>query len=110
MTSDEEYEQERRFHQAVSEGLVPKLEGSAIAMVAAPFTDEEHPYDVQFAVQLGLMILMDKPIIAVVGPGQTISKKLELVADKIVHADIASDSGARLLAEAAADMTKELGL
>jgi hypothetical protein len=110
MSSDEEYEQERKFHQAISEGLVPKLDASAVAMVVAPYTDEDHPHDVNFAVQLGLMILMDKPIIVVVGPGMTISKKLELVADKIVHVDITSDDGAKLIAEAAADLTRELGL
>lgn len=110
MTSDEEYEEERRFHQAVSEGLIPKLDGSAVAMVVAPLTDENHPYDVNFAVQLGLMVLMDKPIIAVVAPGQEISRKLEMVADKIVHVDIRAEGGAQLVAEAAADMTHELGL
>lgn len=110
MTTDEEYEEERRFHQAVSEGLIPKLDGSAVGMVVAPLTDEDHPYDVNFAVQLGLMILMDKPIITVVSPDREISRKLELVSDKVVHADIRSADGPRLVAEAAADMTNELGL
>lgn len=104
-----EYEDERAFHKIVNEGLVPRLEQSGAALVSAPYTDRDNPYDIRFAVELGLMILMDKPIITVQAPGATLSKKLELVSDKIVHADITTEEGQRLLTEAVEDMTKEHG-
>lgn len=107
---ERDYDELREFRQVVSEGLVPKLEDSAFSAVIAPYTtDENHKYDIKFAVELGLMILMDKPIITIQAPGAAISKKLALVSDKIVHADIDTESGQELLREAIADMQKEVG-
>ena len=94
---------EREFHKAVLEGLVPKVEGSNFCVAICP-QSEESMIDPKFCTELGVMIQLDKPIIAIVGPGGTISKKLELVADKIVHADIATDAGQALLMEAITDM------
>jgi hypothetical protein len=95
------YEEERAFQQAVTEGLVPKLMNSRVCVSLAPAVDQ---LDAKFATELGAMIMLDKPIIVVVRPGLTISKKLELVADKVVHADIATDAGRELLTEAITDM------
>ena len=102
---EKDYDDMREFRQVVSEGLVPRLEDSTVSVVIAPYTtDENHQYDIKFAVELGLMILMDKPILTVQHPGTTVSKKLELVSDKIVHADIGTPEGHALLEEAMRDM------
>ncbi len=42
------------------------------------------PADMKFAVELGLSIMLDKPFIAVVAPGQEVPAKLRAVADRIV--------------------------
>lgn len=101
------YEEERAFQQAVTEGLVPKVMDSAVCISLAP---SENSLDAKFCVELGVMIMLNKPIIAVARPGDEIPPKLALVADKIVHADIATPEGQSLLHEAIEDMYLELGL
>ncbi len=103
------YEEDRAFQQAVTEGLVPKMEGSQFAIALCP-TEGPHKVDAKFAVELGVMIMLDKPIIAVVNPGTPVPKKLELVADKIVHIDIQDDRASELIMEAVRDLEKEQGL
>lgn len=68
------------FVKDVTDELIPKIDGSAIAVTLVP----KGPTDVKFAVELGFMIMMDKPIIAVVAPGVRVPDKLRAVADAIV--------------------------
>lgn len=63
--------------------LVPKIEGSSVAVSLVP-QDEG---DVKFAVELGLSIMLDKPIILAVHPGQRIPDHLVRAADEIVELD-----------------------
>jgi hypothetical protein len=58
------------------------IEGSAVGVSIVP-TDPDG-VDVKFAVELGLMIMMDKPICLVVQPGTEIPAHLKRVADEIV--------------------------
>lgn len=57
------------------------IEGSRLTVSLVP----QGPADIKFAVELGLSIMLDKPIIAVVEPGQEIPGKLRAVADRIVE-------------------------
>jgi hypothetical protein len=59
-------------------------------------------------VELGLSILLDKPIIAVVKPGTRVPNKLVLVADRIVEGDITTPTGQQRLAVALRDTMREL--
>jgi len=43
------------------------------------------PLDAKFAMELGLAIILDKPILAVVTPGATVPRKLRQVADEVVQ-------------------------
>jgi hypothetical protein len=65
----------------VKRELVPKLEDSACTISLVP----EGETDVKFAVELGLSIMLDKPIILVVRPGTKVPAKLALVAADIVE-------------------------
>ena len=65
--------------------LVPMIEGSSIGLSIVP-TDPEK-VDIKFAVELGLMIMLDKPIIMVIRPNQVLPEKLRKVADDIVVHD-----------------------
>lgn len=87
------------------EELYPKLDSSAFVMSLCP-TDGKP--DVKFSVELGMSIMLDKPIVAVVMPGVPMPKKLEMVADHILVVDIRTPSGQRMLTEAISDIMKEL--
>lgn len=79
----------------VERNLVPQITNSGASIALVP----KGPVDVEFATQLGFMVTMDKPIIAVVAPGSKPSKKLVLVADAIVELDMDDpDMAARLAA------------
>lgn len=63
------------------ENLIPKIDGSAATISLVP--DGEG--DIKFAVELGLSIMLNKPIIAVVIDNRKLPDKLVQVADTIVH-------------------------
>lgn len=92
---DEQREAWDSFVAHVRRDTVEKMLSSAFVMSIVP----DKP-DVKFAVELGLSIMMDKPIIAVVLPGVEVPKKLLLVADYVVEADIDTEQGRRVMAEA----------
>lgn len=61
--------------------LIPKLRESALTVSLVPSGQT----DVKFAVELGLTIMLDKPIILAVAPGVTVPPKLAQIADEIVE-------------------------
>lgn len=73
-----------RWMKRAETDLVPKLRGSRISASLVP---EEGKTDFKFAVELGLSIMMDKPIIAMVQPGQVLPDHMIRVADAIVELD-----------------------
>ena len=79
------------FVAQVREHTVKQIEGSAAVMQIAP-GDEP---DIKVAVELGLSILMDKPLIIVALPGRPINDRLARIADEIVYADIDTENGKR---------------
>lgn len=60
--------------------LIPMLEDSAVGLI---LTSRGEP-DVKQSLEIGMMVLMDKPILIIADPGQEIPKKLRLIADSIV--------------------------
>lgn len=85
------------FVQHVRHGTIAKIAGSDACISIVPDSDE---LDIKFAVELGLMIMMDKPIIVFAHPERPIPDHLRRVADEIVVADIDLEEGQRLLKEA----------
>lgn len=71
------------YAEHVINDLVPKIRGSAATVSLVP----KGKTDVKFAVELGLSIMLDKPIIAVVAPGTRVPAKLIKVADAIVECE-----------------------
>lgn len=102
MSNPFDSEEWREFVAAVRTDAVEKIAGSAAMISIVP----EGEYDVKFAVELGLGIMMDKPLIILVQPGAKIPEKLRLVADEVVEADIDLQEGRDKLGEA----LKRLGL
>lgn len=92
----------KAYEAHVHEALVPKLERSAISLSVVP-----HKTDVKYAIELGLSIMLDKPIIAIVRPDIDMPEKLRKVADRIVEGDINTPEGKRELAEAMDELFEE---
>ena len=65
--------------------LVPMMQGSNICMSIPPVDPKN--VDVKFAVELGLMIMLDKPMLAVCRIGTELPAKLRRVCDEIVFGD-----------------------
>jgi hypothetical protein len=65
--------------------LIPKLAGSAVVLVIAP--DIGGKLDIQFALQIGASILMEKPLLVVMPKGREPPPKLMRVADRIIFLD-----------------------
>lgn len=73
--------------------LVPMIDRSAASVSLVPSGEA----DIKFAVELGLSIMLDKPIILAVIPGRSVPEHLARVADEIVEVDPASPlAGARI--------------
>lgn len=85
----------RKYARSAREELVPKLEESAVTVSLYNGT-----LDPKLAIETGYMVLMDKPIIAVVTPGAKVPRKLALVADEIVELSIDDPSFQARLAAA----------
>ena len=68
------------------ETLVPKIEGTSLFVSITPASPEK--VDIKFAVELGLAIMYDKPILSVIQPGTKIPEKLARVVDRFVELDI----------------------
>jgi hypothetical protein len=74
----------RQYASRALEDLVPKMAESAITVSLVP----EGETDIKFALELGLAIMLDKPILAVVRPGSKVPERLVRAADLIVEVDM----------------------
>lgn len=71
------------FERRVNEELLPVMKGSSMIVSIIP----RNGIDVKFAVELGISVMLDKPIIAVVQAGAKIPEKLSRVVDEFVELD-----------------------
>jgi hypothetical protein len=63
------------------------MDDSAFCVSIVPRKPENYD-DIKWCIELGMMIMLDKPIIAVVHPGTEVPSKLVLVADAIIEMDL----------------------
>lgn len=97
------------FARAVKNELVPQLQGSAITI--SLFPTNPSTLDVKYAVELAFSILLDKPLILLISPGQLIPDHLVRVADRIVEYDRGDLAGSQVRLKAAISETQhELGI
>lgn len=75
------YPEAKAFLAAAARDLPGKIGGSAMCISLVP----DGEIDPKFAVELGYMIMLDRPIIAVVVPGATIGEKFAKVVDRFVE-------------------------
>lgn len=86
----------QRYAKQAREKLAPMIKDSAITVSVYSGGDP----DPRMAIELGYMILLDKPIIAVVTPGAEVPGKLAIVADEIVELALDDPSFATRLQDA----------
>jgi hypothetical protein len=70
--------------------LVPKIAASAYVISIAPSPEEA---DVKAAVELGLAILLDKPVIVFKPHGRIVAERLLRIADHVIEGDISTETG-----------------
>lgn len=86
----------RAWAQRVLAELVPMIDASAVSVSIVP----NDGADVKFAVELGISLMLDKPIVLAVVPGRKVPEHLARVADEIIELDIKSPDTSRLVQEA----------
>jgi hypothetical protein len=86
----------RAWAQRAVDELLPMIADSALNVSIVP--DEAGVDDIKFALELGLSIMLDKPIILAVAPGRHVPAHLARVADSIVEYDLTdqASTGKRL--------------
>jgi len=73
------------------EKLIPKMDDSANVLMIAPNMDSK--FDIEFALQIGACILLEKPLILLAQRGRTIPPKLRAIADRIIETDDLGNPG-----------------
>lgn len=91
------------YAQRVIDKLVPMIRDSAVTVSLVP----TGPTDVKFATELGLSIMLDKPIVAVVPPGTKVPANLVTVAKTIIEGDVSEASTQRRLKAALQELLED---
>jgi hypothetical protein len=73
--------------------IAPMIDGTAFVMTLVP---EGEP-DIKFAVELGLSIMLNKPIVTIRRPGTKLSEKLAQVADADLELDLTNPSAQQII-------------
>ena len=83
--NDEEPDYEA-FLERAREEMLPKLNDSVMAIMVCPLDPKE--IRMEFALELGCAILLDKPIILIVPSGTKVPDHIVRVSDEIVEMDL----------------------
>lgn len=76
----------RRWADGMRKRLIPNMRDSASVLMIAPNMSEK--FDIEFALQIGAAILLEKPLILLVDRTRTIPPKLRAIADRIIETDL----------------------
>lgn len=71
------------YAEHIRETLIPNMVNTAMAMCIIP--DDPAKLDLKIVMEMGLMVLLDKPIIAVVSPGIPVPENIINLAEAIVE-------------------------
>lgn len=93
-----------RFVAYQREHTVKAMTDSAFVMSLVP---GEGQFDIKFAVETGMAIMLDKPILAIATPGAKVPPKLARVADRVLYVDIDTEDGRRQVEEAIKGMSDD---
>jgi nucleoside 2-deoxyribosyltransferase len=91
-----------RFVEHVRRDTLVKMDGSAFVISLLP----RGQVDIKFAVEFGMAIMLDKPIVAIAMPGSKVPARLRLVVDEIIEADLDTEDGREKIAAAIERLSK----
>jgi hypothetical protein len=77
---------ERAYFDHARRTLLPLIRGSAVYLGICPAEP-----DAKFALELGVAILYDKPLLFIVPKGRTVPAKVRRVADAVIEVDDIAD-------------------
>ena len=93
------------WEEDVRTNLIPKVQGSSLTAIIAP----RNGPDIKFSVELGLAIMLDKPLILICEPEQVIPEKLRAIADAVVEVNWRGGDPVRTQEAIREAITKVLG-
>ena len=96
---------DQAFIKTVNEGLVPQLRDSAFVASLVPTPED---VDAKFAVELGLSLMFDKPIIAIATDGRVIPDSVRRIAAIVLDVDLGTDEGQAALKRAVEELSARL--
>lgn len=85
--------------------LPEMIRSSAVSVSLVP--EDPRDTDIKYAVELGLTIMLDKPILCVVKPGTRVPDHLIRVADLIIECDMANEADRVRLAFAISEFVQK---
>lgn len=95
------------FAEDFMEHGLPKIRRSDITMFL--MTENPEDFDAKQAIEIGALLLLDKPIILLAVPGVTLSTRLARAADAILYDWVGDEDGMRRLQEAVQTIFPEGG-
>lgn len=95
----------RAYVTHVKTELVPMIDSSAMTVSLMP--KDPADVDVKFAVELGLSIMLEKPIILVIDPGSRVPPKLEAIAEAVIEGSMDDPDARSRLAATLAELARE---
>lgn len=104
-TEDPEW---KEFADRAIKELVPMVDDSAYCVSIVPRKPENRS-DIKFCLELGLMLMLDKPIIMVIAPGSKVPDKVQ-VADAIVELNMDDEKFMERLKATIDEVEARLGL
>lgn len=96
----------KAWAKSVREDMLPLLRQSAVSATLITGSDP----DVKLAVELGMSILLDKPIIVLVTTGATVPEHLVRCADEIIEVDLAAPMATQRALAAAFERLQSKGM
>lgn len=94
----------RRYAEQMVSSTVPAMKDSKLFVSMGPTGDDP---DVRMATELGLALLLGKPLVFIVEPGQKLPPALVRVADKIIYGEIQHPNTRKQLKEALDEIVPE---
>lgn len=85
------------FARDALENMVPAMAKSSYVIATAPPTGSKA--DIKQAVEIGMAILMDKPLIVIAPDGRVIGERLLRIADAVVKGDLETEAGREQIVE-----------
>jgi hypothetical protein len=103
--SEEDVEEWEALVKHTREETIEKMMASAFVISVVP-----EKADVKVALELGLSIMLDKPLMLILMPGATTPPRLQRVADHVVIADLDTPDGREYVMRAIDDFKLKMGL